>query len=118
VKFILWVAQCIYLEIEQMNEGDDTLFSTVTQKKKRRFGLKFSTKKALKHSWLARLTAKARGSDLTSMTKALVFSDRTSSERCIADLQDCSTLLEHVHEIEEEKNDIGIGDAILAAGYP
>jgi hypothetical protein len=65
------------------------ILSTVTRKKKRRFGLKFSTEKALKRSRLARLTAKARGCDFSSATKKLAFTDRLTSEGCIIDLKGC-----------------------------
>jgi hypothetical protein len=46
-----------------LNDLDDIIPSTVTQKKRKRSKLRFSSEKALKRSREARLTAKARGYD-------------------------------------------------------
>jgi hypothetical protein len=72
-----------------MNDFDESIPSMVTWKKKRKVGLKFSTKNALKGSREARLTAKARGCDFSSATKKLAFTDRLTSEGCIIDLKGC-----------------------------
>jgi hypothetical protein len=110
--------------MEQMNDLDDSIPSTVTRKRRRRSGLKFSTEKALKCSREARLTAKARGHDFSSVTKNLAFSDRLLNERCTADLQDDSSetdgpeFLEPIEKIEEDKNESCLGIASLATVYP
>jgi hypothetical protein len=86
--------------------------------------LRFSSEKALKRSREARLTAKARGDGFSCMTKKLAFSGRLFNERCTANLHDCSTetagpkFLEPIEEIEEDKNEISLGDVILAIEYP
>lgn len=106
-----------------MNDFDETIPLTVTRKK-RKFGLKFSTKKALKRSREARLVAKARGYDFSSTAKKLAFINRLSSERCIADLKDCLSeticpeMLEPVEENEEEKNEFNLVDATFAIKHP
>jgi hypothetical protein len=74
-----------------MNEGDETIPSMVTRKRKRRSGLKFSSQKTLKQSRQARLTSKARCCNLFSETKVITFLDSLSSERGTTDLHDCST---------------------------
>jgi hypothetical protein len=82
--------------------------------------LKFSTEKAIKRSRKARLAAKARGYDFSNATKKLAFTDRLSSEGCIADPKGCSSktvcpeVLEPVEENEEEKNDLSLVDATFA----
>jgi hypothetical protein len=107
-----------------MNDLDDSISSTVTRKRRRRSGLKFSTEKALKRSREARLTTKARSYDFSSVTKNLAFSGRLSSERCTVDLQadsskmDGPEFLEPVEEIEEDKNESCLGIASLATVYP
>jgi hypothetical protein len=106
-----------------MNDFDETIPSTVTRKK-RKSGLKISTKKALKRSKEVRLIAKARGYDFSSTTKKLAFIDRLSSERCIADLKGCASktncpkLLEPIEENEEEKNEFSLEDAITTIEHP
>lgn len=74
-----------------MNDFDETILLMVTWKKKRKAGLKFSTKNAFKGSRVARLTTKARICDFSSVTKKLAFIDRISCERCITDLKGCSS---------------------------
>jgi hypothetical protein len=69
------------------------------------------------------LYTKARGDGFSYVTKKLAFSDRLSSERCIVDLHGCSTetdgpeILEHVEEIEEDKNEFSLGGVVLAIEY-
>ena len=105
-----------------MNDLDDLIPSTVTQK--RRSGLKFSAEKALKRSREAKLTAKAKGYDFSNMTKNLAFLDRLLNERCTADLQGDSSetdgpeFLESIEKIEEDKNESCLGVASLATIYP
>jgi hypothetical protein len=105
-----------------MNDFDETIPSTVTRKK-RKSGLKISTKKALKRSKEVRLIAKARGYDFSSTTKKLAFIDRLSSERCFANLKgcasetDCLELLQPIEENEEKKNEFSLEDAITTVNW-
>jgi DNA-binding transcriptional MerR regulator len=55
-----------------MNEGDESIPSTVTRKKRRGSGFRFSSKKDLERSKLKR-TARAGGSELASVEKALSY---------------------------------------------
>jgi hypothetical protein len=62
--------------------------STETRKKKRGSGFRFSSKKVIDRSRLAKKTAKTCGSEFTTVAKALVFSSELSSE---TDHPDCAT---------------------------
>jgi hypothetical protein len=55
-----------------MNEGDGSILSKETRKRKRGSGFRYSSKKVLERSKLKR-AAKSRGSELASVTKALSF---------------------------------------------
>jgi DNA-binding transcriptional MerR regulator len=55
-----------------MNEGDGSIPSKETRKKRRGSGFRFSSKKDLERSKLMR-AAKSRGSELASVTKALTY---------------------------------------------
>jgi hypothetical protein len=66
---------------EQMNEGDESISSTQTRKKRRGSGFRYSNKKDLERSKLKRRTAKPGGSELAFVTKALSY-PRTLSNGC------------------------------------
>jgi DNA-binding transcriptional MerR regulator len=61
-----------------MNEGDGSILSKETRKRKRGSGFRYSSKKVLERSKLKR-AAKSRGSELASVTKALSFPFSQSS---------------------------------------
>jgi hypothetical protein len=61
-----------------MNEGDGSILSKETRKRKRGSGFRYSSKKVLERSKLKR-AAKSRGSELASVTKALSFPISQSS---------------------------------------
>jgi DNA-binding transcriptional MerR regulator len=61
-----------------MNEGDGTILSRETRKKKRGSGFRYSSKKDLELSKLKK-AAKSRGSELASVTKALSYPRAQSS---------------------------------------
>jgi DNA-binding transcriptional MerR regulator len=61
-----------------MNEGDGTILSRETRKKKRGSGFRYSSKKDLERSKLKK-AAKSRGSELASVTKALSYPRAQSS---------------------------------------
>jgi hypothetical protein len=56
-----------------MNERDDPTESTEPRQKKRRSGFRFSSKKVLECSRVKRETAKFRGIQFESVTKALAY---------------------------------------------
>jgi DNA-binding transcriptional MerR regulator len=61
-----------------MNEGAESILSTVTRKKKRGSGFRYSSRKDLKRSKLRR-TTNAGGSELASVRKALSYPSALSS---------------------------------------
>jgi DNA-binding transcriptional MerR regulator len=61
-----------------MNEGEESIPSTVTRKKRRGSGFRFSSKKNLERSKLKRI-ARASGSELASVKKALSYPSTLSS---------------------------------------
>jgi DNA-binding transcriptional MerR regulator len=61
-----------------MNEGEESIPSTVTRKKRRGSGFRFSSKKNLERSKLNRI-ARASGSELASVKKALSYPSTLSS---------------------------------------
>jgi predicted peroxiredoxin len=69
-----------------MNDLGELVPSTETRKKKRGSGFRYSSKKAVDHSRLAKKTAKAGGSEFTTVAKVLTFSSALSSE---IDHSDC-----------------------------
>jgi hypothetical protein len=98
-----------HLGLDLISERDDTIPSIVVWKRKRRSGLRFSSKKDLKGIRLAKLNAKGPGRDLTSVTKTLANPNLSPIEGCAFDLQDCApgsdgpTLLESVDELDEKR---------------
>jgi hypothetical protein len=56
-----------------MDEGDESIESTETRKKKRRSGFRYSSKKELERSRVKRRTAKVVGIQFESVTKALSY---------------------------------------------
>jgi hypothetical protein len=76
------------MKFEQMNDLGESVPSTETRKKKRCSGFRYSSKKALERSKLSKKTAKAGGSEFTTVTKALTFSSTLSSE---IDHPDCAS---------------------------
>jgi hypothetical protein len=99
-----------------MSEADGTIPSTVTRKRKRRSGFKFSTKKVLERSKLLKEKATGRVLELGSVQKALMYPNSLLNEIGVVDLADCSTgsfgiiSLHSVEESQEEKTDAGIGN--------
>ena len=82
-------SSCFYLE--QMNEGDEAIVTTVGRKKKRRSGFRFSSRKALERSRLKRETTKACGYQFESVTRALTY----PSEICDIVHHDCAVGSSH-----------------------
>jgi hypothetical protein len=78
-------------------------------RKKRRSKFRYLSKKALEGLKVTTNTVKAGGSDFTSVTKALVFLERLSCEKGIADLKEGTTdfvgptVLKSIDKIEGER---------------
>jgi hypothetical protein len=63
-----------------MSDLDELVPSTETRKKKRGSGFRFSSKKVIDSSRLAKKTTKAGGSEFNTVAKVLTFSSALSSE--------------------------------------
>jgi hypothetical protein len=72
-----------------MSEVDGTLPTTVTKKRKRGSGFKYSTKKAIERSRLSKEKAKGRVLELGTMRKALTYPSELLSEIGVVDLVEC-----------------------------
>jgi hypothetical protein len=83
-----------------MSDLGELVPSTETRKKKRGSGFRFSSKKVIDHSRLAKKTAKAGGSKFNAVAKVLTFSSALSSE------------IEHSHCVNGGRN---LSDSILEA---
>jgi hypothetical protein len=81
-----------------MNEGDDSVLSTETRKKKRKPGLRYSSKKALERSRLSKNSAKV-------VKKVLLYLDSGGP-----------AFLEPVEELAGVR--IGTSNSILDYDYP
>jgi hypothetical protein len=81
-----------------MNEGDDSVLSTETMKKKRKPGLRYSSKRALERSRLSKSSAKA-------VKKVLLYPDSGGP-----------AFLENVDELAGVR--IGTSNSIFDCDYP
>jgi hypothetical protein len=101
-----------------MSEADGSIPTTVTRKRKRGSGLKYSTKKALERSKLSKERAKGKVLELGSMKKALTYPSAFLSEIGVVDLADCSAgsfgqlSLHSVDEHQEERTNTGLGNLV------
>jgi hypothetical protein len=71
-----------------MNEENESFSSTETWKRRRHSRFRYSSKQALKQLRMTRRTAKAGGSDFTTIIKALLYPSALSSEISITDHHD------------------------------
>jgi hypothetical protein len=101
-----------------MSEADGMIPTTVTRKRKRGSGLKYSTKKALERSKLLKERAKGRVLELGSVRKALTYPSALLSGMGVVDLADCSAgsfgqlSLHLVDEHQQERTDAGLGNLV------
>jgi DNA-binding transcriptional MerR regulator len=93
-----------------MNEGDGSILSKETRKRKRGLGFRYSSKKDLERSKLKR-AAKSRGSELASVTKALSFPFAQSSSGINGSGGPIS--LDIVNEQDGVEKDLSQGNAII-----
>jgi hypothetical protein len=118
VTFIFKEAQRSYEELEQMSEADGTGPNMVTRKRKRGYGFRYSTKKALERSKLSKEVAKGSVLELGSVKKALMYQIELLSEIGVVDLGDSSTGPTSLHSVDEnevEKIDVSIEIADMIA---
>jgi hypothetical protein len=102
-----------------MSEAEGTFPTTVTRKRKKGSGFRYSTKKALECSRLSKEIAKGRVLELENVRKALIYPNELLSEIGIVDLGDCAigsirpASLQSVDKNQEERIDACIGIALL-----
>jgi hypothetical protein len=106
-----------------MNECDESFPATESRKKKRGSAFRFSSRKVLERSRLTRL-AKARGCEVTSVTRTLTYPSLIPSELCISDSHgslatSCDSLvLVSIDEFEEERKAMNNIDKFIDSEYP
>jgi hypothetical protein len=98
-----------------MNEGDGTIPSRETRKKKRGSGFRYSIKKDLERSKLKR-AAKSRGSEVASVTKALSYPRAQSSGG--ASGSGGPFCLEGVKEQDGDQKDLSQSNSIVEGECP
>ena len=101
-----------------MSKADGTIPTTVTRKRKRGSGFRFSTKKALQHSRVRREASKGRLLELGSVTKVLSYPVELLNEIGVVDLGDCSNRPASLHSVDENEverieESIEIGNTIV-----
>ena len=97
-----------------MNEGDESIKSTETRKKKRRSRFRYSSKKVFERSRVKRRTAKVGGFQFESVTKALSYPSE------IGDIvhHDCTArssfppCLDSVEEHDGDRMELSCGNTI------
>ena len=106
-----------------MNECDELFPATVSRTKKRGSGFRFSSKKVLDRSRLKRL-AKARGCEVTSVTRMLSYPSLIPSEKCSSDIHGRTATpsesphLVSIDEFEEERRENTNIDQFIDYEYP
>jgi hypothetical protein len=112
------------LEIEQMSEADGTIPTTVTRKRKRGFGFRYSSKKALQRSRLSKEISKGGVLELGSARKALTYPSELMSEIGVVSLAGCSSgsfglaSLQSVDENPEDRIEASTGNALSDVEFP
>ena len=97
--------------------------ATASGKKRRRSGFRYSSRKALSRSRLSR-QAKARGCDVTSVTRTLSYPSLNPSERSSGDIEgggaatSGSPCLESIAELTEDCKGISNKVQINTSEYP
>jgi hypothetical protein len=112
------------LEIEQMSEADGTIPTTVTRKRKRGSGFRYSSKKALQRSRLSKEISKGGVLELGSARKALTYPSELMSEIGVVSLAGCSSgsfgliSLQLVDENPEDRIEASTGNALSDVEFP
>jgi hypothetical protein len=97
-----------------MNEGDVSIESTETRKKKRRSGFRYSSKKEFDRSKVKRRTAKVVGIQFESVTRALSYPSE-SGDIVLHDNAAGSSFppcLDSVEEHDGDEMELSCGNAI------
>jgi hypothetical protein len=98
-----------------MNEVEKSILSKETRKKRRGSRFRYSSKKDLDRSRLKRKKAKAGGSELASVTKALSFpSVLSSSSTAGSSVPHC---LERVEEHDGKRMEISLNDSFSDGAF-
>jgi hypothetical protein len=100
-----------------MSEADGSIPTTVTRKRRRGSGFRYSSRKVLQRSRVRREAAKGTVLELGSVRKALSYPVDPLSEIGVVDLGDCSNgpaslYLVDENEVERTEESIEIGDTI------
>ena len=104
--------------IEQMSNADGSIPTTVTRKRKRGSGFRYSSKKALERSRLSKEKARDRGLEFGSVRKALTYPSELLNEIGVVDLAECSSgsyeqlPLHSVDEHNEVRTDAGLANVV------
>jgi hypothetical protein len=102
-----------------MSEADGTIPTTVTRKRKRKYGFRYSSKKALQRSRLSKEKSKDGVLELGSMRKALTYPSELLSKIGVVSLVGCSSgsfglaSLQSVDENPEERIDASTRNGFL-----
>jgi hypothetical protein len=86
-----------------MSEADGTIPTTVTRKRKRGSGFRYSSRKALARSRVRKEAAKGRVSDFGSVRKALSYPVELLSEIGVVDIGDYSDGPASLHSVDENE---------------
>ena len=106
-----------------MNDCDELLLAIASRKKKKESGFRFSSKKVLDHSRLKRL-AKARGCEVTSVSRTLSYPSLIPSEEFSSDIHGsaatpCNSLvLVSIDKFEEKRKEHSNDDQFIDSEYP
>ena len=87
-----------------MSNADGSIPTTVTRKRKRGSGFRYSSKKALERSKLSKEKARGRGLELGSVRKVLSYPSELLNEIGVVDLAECSSGLYEqfpLHSVDE-----------------
>ena len=101
-----------------MSDCEEVFPVTASRKKRRGSGFRFSSRKVLDRSRLKRL-AKARGCEVTSVTRTLTYPSLVPSEECSSDTQGRAATpsespnLVSIVEFEEERKENSHDDQLI-----
>src|SRR5450759_4292642 len=102
-----------------MSEADGTIPTTVTRKRKKGTGFRYSSKKVLERSRVRREAAKGRVLEFGSVRKALSYPVDLLSEIGVVDLAECcigsfeQLPLHSVDEYNEVSTDAGLANVVF-----
>ena len=86
-----------------MSEVDGTIPTTVTRKRRRGSGFRYSSRKALERSRVRKEATKDRALEFGSTRKALSYPIELLSEIGVVDLRDCSNEPAYLYSVDENE---------------